>query len=229
MQKYQIPISLLRQYKNYCESWVTMYLVLCTLGTEKTHTLKLSHIGLSCYPIPIRYIISLLILFFTSAHLSFLPSSSLKHSRNQSVRHSVCVSLPVLAVFAAAAVLVTHTAVDQEDGHVNNIEVGQNVTKATGSTVRQRAHQVTGVVEVAGHTPEARGEELAAVEATVCGTVRALNVLGLTAPDGAGALCATEQVLLVVGGTEDVIPDEAEQQDSHSMGGGKLDRVVHQV
>lgn len=52
-----------------------------------------------------------------------LLSLSLKHSRNQPVRHSICVAFPVLAIFVAAAVLITYTAVHQQDGHVNNVEV----------------------------------------------------------------------------------------------------------
>ena len=160
---------------------------------------------------------------------SLSPSPSLKHTRNQPIRHSICVALPVLAVLAAAAVLVAHTAVHQQDGHVNDVEVGQNVAEATGSTVGQRAHQVTCVVEVPGHAPEAGGQELAVVKATVCGVVRALDESWLAPPDGAGSLCAAEPVLLVVGGAEDVIPDKAQEEDSQGMGVRQLDWVVHQV
>lgn len=67
------------------------------------------------------------------------------------------------------------------------------------------------------------------MNAAVCGAVRALDVRWLPAPDGAGALGAPEQVLLVVGGAEDVIPDQAEQQDSQGVGVGELDWLVHQV
>lgn len=80
---------------------------------------------------------------------------SLEHSRNQSVRNGVCVAFPVFPVLAAAAVFVAHAAVDQQDGHVNDVEVRQYVAEPAGGAVSQRAHQVPGVVEVAGHAPEA--------------------------------------------------------------------------
>lgn len=125
--------------------------------------------------------------------------------------------------------LVAYAAVHQQDGHVDDVEVGQDVAEAAGGAVRQRAHQVPGVVEVASHAPEARGHELAAVGAAVGRAVRALDVGGLAAPDGAGALGAAEQVLLVVGGAEDVVANQAEQQHGGSVGCAQLHRVVHQV
>ena len=67
------------------------------------------------------------------------------------------------------------------------------------------------------------------MEAAVTGVVRALDVRWLTAPDGAGALGAAEQILLVVGGAENVIPNEAERQHGEGVDAGELHRVVHQV
>lgn len=80
--------------------------------------------------------------------------SPLKEPRNQPVRHLVGVPLPVLAVLAAAAVLVTDAAVNQQDGHVNDVKVRENMTEATGGAVGQRSHQIASVVEVARHSPE---------------------------------------------------------------------------
>lgn len=84
-----------------------------------------------------------------------MPLFSLKHPGDEPVRDSIRVPFPVLGVLAAAAVLVPDAAVDQQDGHVNDVEVGQYVSEAAGGAVRQRAHQVTRVVEVPGHAPEA--------------------------------------------------------------------------
>lgn len=95
--------------------------------------------------------------------------------------------------------LVAHTPVHQQDGHVNDVEVRVQVAKTAGGAVGQRAHQVARVVEVPRHPPEAGGHELAVVQATVSRAVRTLDVFGLLAPNGAGALGAPEQVLLVVG------------------------------
>lgn len=143
----------------------------------------------------------------TSSSSTLLP---LKHPRNKPVWHSVRVAFPVLPVLAAAAVLIPHTAVDQQYGHVHDVEVREEVSEATGGTVRQGAHQVASVVEVPGNAPETRGHKLAVVEATVSRAVRTLDVRWFTAPDGAGALGASEQILLVVGGAEDVVTDEPE-------------------
>lgn len=155
--------------------------------------------------------------------------SSLKDPGNQPVRHGVGVALPVFAVFAAAAVLVAYAAVDQQDGHVDDVEVREEVSEATGGAVGQRSHQVARVVEVARHSPETWGQQLTAVDLAVTGAVRALDKGGLAAPDGAGAVAAPEQVLLVVGGPEDVISHQAEQEHSQSVKVGQLDRVVDQV
>lgn len=95
------------------------------------------------------------------------PSAALKQPRNQPVRHSVSVASPVFAVLAAAAVLVAHAAVHQQDGHVNYVEVREQVAETTGGAVGQGAHQVTCVVEVARYAPEAGGHKLAAVQAAV--------------------------------------------------------------
>lgn len=60
----------------------------------------------------------------------------LKQSRDEPVGHCISVAFPVLPILAAAAMFITHTAVDQQDGHVNNVEVRKNVAKTTRSTVR---------------------------------------------------------------------------------------------
>lgn len=77
------------------------------------------------------------------------------------------------------------------------------------------------------HSPEARGQELAAVHAAVSRAVRALNVGWFAAPDGTRAIGTTEQILLMVGGTEDVVPNEAEHQDNEGVCVRELDRMVN--
>lgn len=62
--------------------------------------------------------------------------------------------LPVLAVFAGATVFIPHAAVGQQNGHVNDVEIRQDVPKATSQAVRQGAHQVACVVKMASHSPE---------------------------------------------------------------------------
>lgn len=50
------------------------------------------------------------------------------------------------------------------------------------------------------------------MEPPITGAVGALDVGWLAAPDGAGAIAAPEQVLLVVGGPENVISQQAERE-----------------
>lgn len=79
----------------------------------------------------------------------------LEDSRQQAVGNSGCVTFPVLAVLIAAAMLITDTAVQQQDGYVDDVEVGQQVPGAACHAVRQCAQQVAGVVKVTCSAPEA--------------------------------------------------------------------------
>lgn len=88
------------------------------------------------------------------SQLSHTITPLLKEPGDQPVRHGVGVALPVFAVFAAAAVLVADAAVNQQNGHVDDVEVREEVSEAAGGAVGQRSHQVAGVVEVARHSPE---------------------------------------------------------------------------
>lgn len=171
----------------------------------------------------------LLLNFFQDAGIPSTSVSTLEDPRQQSIGNCIRVALPVFAVLAAAAMLVSHTAVHQQDGHVDDVEVGMNVAEAAGCTVGQRTHQVARVVEVACHAPEAGGHELAVVKAAVTRAVGTLNEGGLLAPDGALPLGTAEQVLLVVGGAEDVVTHQTQEEDSSSMGCGELDWVINQV
>lgn len=117
----------------------------------------------------------------------------------------------------------------QQDGHVHYVEVRQQVLPATGQAVGQRPHQVARVVHVSGHSPETGGEQLALVDAAVRRAIGALDITRLAAPDPTVALCAAEQVLLMVGGAEDVVTPQAEDEDPCNLRGGELDGVVDQV
>lgn len=59
--------------------------------------------------------------------------------------------------------------------------------------------------------------------------VRTLDEGRLAAPDCAGAILATEEVLLVVGGAEYIVSQEAEQQDCQGVSVRELDGVINQV
>lgn len=137
--------------------------------------------------------------------------------------------LPVLPIFAATTVLVPNAAVGEQNGHVNDVEVRQDVLKATSQAIGQRAHQVSCVVEMTCPAPKPGGHQLAVVLGPIHGHVGALDVLRLLPPDPAVAIGTTEEVLLVVGHSEDEIAQQAQRQDPYGMGWAQLDRVVNQI
>lgn len=87
----------------------------------------------------------------------------------------------------------------QQDAHVDDVKIGQQVLATTGHAIRQRAHQVARVVHVARHSPKPRGHQFALVKAAIGRSVGTLDEGGLLTPDFAVTLRATEKVFLVVG------------------------------
>lgn len=57
--------------------------------------------------------------------------------------------------------LVTEHAATQQNSHVDNVKVGQDVGEAARQAERQRHHQVAEVVGVAADAPPARGQQVA--------------------------------------------------------------------
>lgn len=147
----------------------------------------------------------------------------------EAVRHGGGVALPVLPVFAETTVLIPKAAVGQQDCHVNDVEVRQDVFKPTSQAVGQGAHQIARVVEVACPAPEARGHQLAVELGAIHRHVGALDVLRLLPPDLAVAIRTTEEVLLVVCRSEDVVANQAQYQDAHGISCAQLHRVVNQI
>lgn len=99
--------------------------------------------------------------------------------------------LPVLPIFAATTVLVPNAAVGEQNGHVNNVEVRQDVLKATSQAIGQRAHQISRVVEMTCPAPKARGHQLAVVLGPIHGhVVRHLLDLLLAVTQDQGDLSA---------------------------------------
>lgn len=137
--------------------------------------------------------------------------------------------LPVLPIFAATTVLVPNAAVAQQNGHVNDVEVRQDVLKATSQAIGRRAHPVSRVVEMTCPAPKARAHQLAVALGPIHGHVGALDGLRLLPPDPAVAIGMTEEVLLVVGHSEDGTAQQAHHQDPYGMGCAQLDRVVNQI
>lgn len=63
--------------------------------------------------------------------------NALEDVGQQTVGHGCGVALPVLAVLVATAVLITNAAVHQQDGHVDDVKIGQQVLATAGQAVRQ--------------------------------------------------------------------------------------------
>lgn len=125
--------------------------------------------------------------------------------------------------------LIPKAAVGEQNGHINDVEVRQDVLKATSQAIGQRACQVSCVVEMTCPAPKSGGHQLAVVLGAIHGCVGALDVLWLLPPDPAVAIGATEEVLLVVSHSEDVITQQAQHQDPYGMSCAQLDRMVNQI
>lgn len=77
--------------------------------------------------------------------------------------------------------------------------------------------------------PESWGHQFAVVLGPIHRHIGALNILWFLPPYLAVAICTTEEVLLVVGHSEDVIADQTQHQDSYGINCAQLDRVVNQI
>lgn len=77
--------------------------------------------------------------------------------------------------------------------------------------------------------PESWGHQFAVVLGPIHRHVGAFNILWFLPPYLAVAICTTEEVLLVVGHSEDVITYQAQHQDPYGISCAQLDRVVNQI
>lgn len=79
--------------------------------------------------------------------------------RHDPVGHALAVLLPGQAVLPPAAALVTGLAVHKQDGEVNDVEIRQNVIKATRERPRQGHDEIAQVIGVANKAPPARDKK----------------------------------------------------------------------
>lgn len=101
--------------------------------------------------------------------------------------------------------------------------------KPASQAIGQGAHQISCVVKMACPPPESRGHQFAVVLGPIRRHVGAFNILWFLPPYLAVAIRTTEEVLLVVGHSEDVITDQAQHQDPYGISCAQLDRVVNQI
>lgn len=148
---------------------------------------------------------------------------------DQLVRNSLHVLFPELAILALAASVITLDAVQQQDGHVDDVEVRQQVLGAAGHAHGQGDQEITNIVEVTRETPVSGAEEERLVGLAVRGDERGADHLGGLAPDHALAVGRADNVLLVVDRAEDEVTSEADGENETELDGGQVDGVADQV
>jgi|NOAtaT_5_FD_contig_101_21799_length_1734_multi_3_in_0_out_0_1 hypothetical protein len=72
---------------------------------------------------------------------------------------------------------------EKKDGHINDIEVGEDVSETTSHTHGERNQKITDIIKMSRKTPEAAGQENRFVSFSVRRTVIGLNELGWFTPD----------------------------------------------
>jgi hypothetical protein len=68
---------------------------------------------------------------------------------DQFVGHDFTVFLPVLAVLSMTTEMITFDTLKEQNGHVDDVEVGKEVSGSTGHTHGQGNEKITDIVEVA--------------------------------------------------------------------------------
>jgi len=149
--------------------------------------------------------------------------------RDELVRDSLHVLLPELAVLALAASVITLDAVQQQDGHVDDVEVRQQVLGTARHAHGQGDQQITNIVEVTGETPVSRAQQQRLVGLAIRGDERGADDLGGLAPDHALAVGGADNILLVVDGAEDEVSSEANGEDESKLERGQVNGVANQV
>jgi len=148
---------------------------------------------------------------------------------DQLVRNHPHVFLPVLAVLALAASVITLDTVQQQNGHVDDVEVGQQVLGTAGHAHGQRQQQIADIVEVARQTPVAGAEQQRLVRLAIRCHERSANDLGRLAPNHALAIGGANNVLLVVDRAEDEVSCRADGEDDAELDWSQVDRVAEKV
>lgn len=148
---------------------------------------------------------------------------------DQLVRDDPHVLLPVLAVLALAAGMITLDTVQQQNGHVDDVVVRQQVLGAASHAHGQRDQQIAHIVEVARQTPVAGAEQQRLVGLAIRCHKRSADDLGRLAPDHALAVGRTNNVLLVVDRAEDEVSCKADGEDDAELNWGQVNWVAEEV
>lgn len=125
--------------------------------------------------------------------------------------------------------MITLDAVQQQDGHVDDVEVRQEVLGAAGHAHGERDQEVTDIVEVTRETPVTGAEEERLVGLAVGGDEGGADDLGGLAPDHALAVSRADDILLVVDGAEDEVAGKADSENDAELNGGQVDGVADKI
>lgn len=102
---------------------------------------------------------------------------------NQFVRNIFTELIPVFSVFILTTSIIPVDSMEKKDGHINDIEVGEDVSETTSHTHGERNQKITDIIKMSRKTPEAAGQENRFVSFSVRRTVIGLNELGWFTPD----------------------------------------------
>lgn len=125
--------------------------------------------------------------------------------------------------------MITLDTVQQQDGHVDDVEVRQEVLGAAGHAHGERDQEVTDIVEVTRETPVTGAEEERLVGLAIGGDEGGADDLGGLAPDHALSVGRTDDIFLVVDGAEDEVAGEADGENKAELDRGQVDGVADEV
>ena len=82
----------------------------------------------------------------------------LNNSRNKSVGDNLLVFIPVFAVFDMTHVIVSFTAMNQQNTEINSIKVGNKALKSAYHATTQANDPIASIVDFPSHDPKSRSQ-----------------------------------------------------------------------
>ena len=173
----------------------------------------------------------------------------LVHIGDQFVGNNLTVFLPVFAILSLTTEMVTTDSLKKQNSHVDNIEVREEVSRSTGHAHGQRDEKITNIVEVtrqsfflggklllflkilliiAKLTPETRSKKQGLVQLSIRGRILGTNETSGLTPNLALAIGGSDNVLLMVHGTENVVPGHTNNKDQGKVRPAEVKRMTNQ-
>lgn len=125
--------------------------------------------------------------------------------------------------------MVTLNAVEQKDGHIDDVKIGQQVLGTAGHAHGQGYQQVTDIVEVARETPVTGAQQQGLMGLSIRCNEGGADDFGGLAPDHTLAVGGANNVLLVVDGAEDEVSNVSDSKDKGKLDRSQVDGVANEV